>query len=57
MEHKRPKETILPRIYLISSGEENTDNDSILLNQLNLLPRSIPSWYRYVKNSSKQKSF
>lgn len=43
MEHKRPKETILPRIYLISSGEENTDNDSILLNQLNLLPRSIPS--------------
>jgi thiamine-phosphate pyrophosphorylase len=41
MEHKQQKETILPRLYLISSGEENTCNDSILLKQLNLLPRSL----------------
>ncbi|TLU84832.1 MAG: thiamine phosphate synthase [Chlorobium sp.] len=31
----------LPRIYLISSGEENADMDSRLMEQLRLLPRSI----------------
>ena len=42
MEHQQQKETSLPRLFLISSGEGNADNGTLLLNQLNLLPRSMP---------------
>ncbi len=42
MGHNRQKETSLPRLYLISSGEENPDNGNLLLNQLNLLPSALP---------------
>jgi thiamine-phosphate pyrophosphorylase len=42
MEQKQQKETSLPRLYIISSGKDNSDNGSILLDQLNILPRSFP---------------
>lgn len=38
---KNKQQTLLPRLFLISSGEERIDKDSTLLNQLNLLPRSL----------------
>ncbi|MEI7824548.1 MAG: thiamine phosphate synthase [Chlorobiaceae bacterium] len=41
MEHKQRKAPPLPRLYLISSGEEHAHNGTLLLNQLNLLPRSL----------------
>jgi thiamine-phosphate pyrophosphorylase len=42
MEHQQQKVTSLPRLLLISSGEENADNETLLLNQLHLLPHSHP---------------
>jgi thiamine-phosphate pyrophosphorylase len=42
MEQNRKKGTPLPRLCLISSGEEQPDSSSLLLKQLNLLPRSLP---------------
>ncbi|MCX6179103.1 MAG: thiamine phosphate synthase [Chlorobiales bacterium] len=42
MEHHKLKEIHLPRIYLISKGEENADKSSLLINQLSLLPPLIP---------------
>ncbi len=42
MEHKQQKETPLPRLYLISSGEEGNDNSARLLNLLHLLPDTLP---------------
>jgi thiamine-phosphate pyrophosphorylase len=36
------KESPLPRLCLISSGEETAENDTLLLKQLNLLSRSLP---------------
>ncbi len=42
MKHKQQKKAPLPRLYLISSGDENADIGTLLLNQLHLLPRSHP---------------
>ena len=39
---QQQKAVSLPRLFIVSSGEENTDNGILLLNQLNLLPRSLP---------------
>jgi len=39
---RQQKASPLPRLFIVSSGEENTDNGLLLLNQLNLLPRSLP---------------
>ncbi len=41
MNSNRTTKTFLPRIYLISSGEESADNNKLLLNQLARLPRSL----------------
>jgi thiamine-phosphate pyrophosphorylase len=40
MEHNKLPGASLPRLYLISSGQENPDN-GILLEQLNLLPHTL----------------
>ena len=42
MAHNQRNRTPLPRLYLVSSGEENACNGTLLLNQLSLLPRSLP---------------
>ena len=42
MNGNRTKNNHLPRLYLISSGEEMAGSDTLLLNQLALLPRSHP---------------
>ena len=43
MEDIQRKESPLPRLYLVSSGEENGHNGGgLLLHQLSLLPRSLP---------------
>ncbi len=42
MKHKKLQQTPLPRICLISSGEADTGNGILLLDQLNLLPADIP---------------
>jgi thiamine-phosphate pyrophosphorylase len=42
MESNQQKKSSLPRLYLISSGEERPDNGKLLLNQLNLLPGALP---------------
>ena len=39
---QQQKAVSLPRLFIVSSGKENTDNGILLLNQLNLLPRSLP---------------
>lgn len=41
MVQKRELQKALPRIYLISSGYEHPENESLLLRQLGLLPCSI----------------
>ncbi len=41
MEHNKVQGTPLPHLYLISSGQENPDNGTLLLEQLNLLPRTL----------------
>jgi len=41
MAHINPHGTPLPRLFLISGGQENPDNSSLLLKQLELLPRSL----------------
>jgi len=42
MNGNRTKTANLPRIYLVSSGEEDSDNGKRLLNQLARLPHSLP---------------
>jgi len=42
MNGNRTKTATLPRIYLVSSGEESANKGKILLNQLIRLPRSLP---------------
>jgi thiamine-phosphate pyrophosphorylase len=42
MEEIQRKKSPLPRLYLVSSGEENAHNGTLLLHQLTLLPRSLP---------------
>ncbi|MFZ4525042.1 MAG: thiamine phosphate synthase [Chlorobium sp.] len=42
MEHNKLQGTPLPHLCLISSGQENPDNGTLLLEQLNLLPRTLP---------------
>ena len=39
---QQQKAVSLPRLFIVSSGKENTDNGILLLNQLNLLPRCLP---------------
>jgi thiamine-phosphate pyrophosphorylase len=41
MAHINPHGTPLPRLFLISSGQENPENSYLLLKQLELLPRSL----------------
>ncbi len=41
MEHKKTQGTPLPHLYLISSGQENPASGALLLEQLNLLPRTL----------------
>ena len=41
MEHNKLQGTPLPHLYLISSGQENSYSETLLLEQLNLLPRTL----------------
>ncbi|NMW21015.1 MAG: thiamine phosphate synthase [Chlorobiaceae bacterium] len=42
MKYKKLLTTPLPRLFMISSGEADTDKGTLLFNQLNLLPESLP---------------
>ena len=54
---RQQKASPLPRLFIVSSGEENTDNGLLLLNQLNLLPRSLPCMIQIREKSSRQKNY